>query len=100
VPETLRLVHGPDNSAVDTLVERKSRFAALSRRRGRNENIHGLLCQVRPIGTDPPTASQGAPNHTAWLVNGCPRKALDWRTSAQAMVEEIAGFSNRVALDY
>ncbi|MBC7163330.1 MAG: IS30 family transposase, partial [Immundisolibacter sp.] len=43
--------------------------------------------------------SQTALNDIARLLNGRPRKTLDWRTPDEAMAEEIANFSKRVALD-
>ena len=45
------------------------------------------------------TASQTMLNDIARLLNGRPRKTLDWRTPEEAMAEEIANLSNRVALD-
>ena len=67
--------------------------------RGSNENTNGLLRQFMPKGTDLGNLSQTWLNDVAALMNNRPRKTLDWRTSAQAMTEEIAVFKSTVALD-
>lgn len=67
--------------------------------RGSNENTNGLLRQFLPKGVDLSQASQEYLNQVAKLMNGRPRKTLGWKTSAEAIEEEILQFKSPVALD-
>ena len=57
--------------------------------RGTNENTNGLLRQYFPRGTD--LAAHGATElaAVALALNERPRKALGWRTPAEAMEEAL-----------
>ncbi len=63
-----------------------------------NENTNGLLRQFMPKGVDLSKASQEYLNNVADLMNARPRQTLGWKTSNQALEEEIAQFNSRVAL--
>jgi len=61
--------------------------------RGSNENTNGLLRQFLPKGIDLSHVSQLELNRIAKLLNGRPRKTLNWKTPDQVMTEEIKKFS-------
>ena len=67
--------------------------------RGSNENTNGLLREFLPKGAELSHLSQTYLNDLARLLNNRPRKTLGWKTPNEAMAEEMAAFSNRVALD-
>jgi len=67
--------------------------------RASNENTNGLLRQFLPKGQDLSLCSQTMLNDIARLLNGRPRRTLNWKTPDEVMTEEIKKFNQTVALD-
>lgn len=65
--------------------------------RGTNENTNGLLRQYFPKGTDLSQHSAGDIAAVASTLNARPRKALGWRTPAEALDQQLSAANNRVA---
>ena len=63
-------------------------------KRGTNENTNGLLRQYFPKGTD--LARYGVAELAAvtMAINNRPRKALDWRTPAEAFADHLSSCLN------
>jgi IS30 family transposase len=66
--------------------------------RGTNENTNGLLRQYFPKGTDLSRHSREAIESVASALNSRPRKALGWKTPAEALQDHISSINRgRVA---
>ena len=65
--------------------------------RGTNENTNGLLRQYFPKGTDLSAHSADDIAAVAMTLNSRPRKALGWRTPAEALDQYLRGAKRYVA---
>ena len=57
--------------------------------RGTNENTNGLIRQFFPKGTDFSKVSRRAIKHVQALLNGRPRKVLNWRFPCEALRDHL-----------
>jgi IS30 family transposase len=53
--------------------------------RGTNENTNGLIRQFFPKNTNFKNVSRAQIKHAQHLLNGRPRKTLNWKTPYEAM---------------
>jgi len=58
--------------------------------RGSNENSNGLLREFYPKKTDLALVRQKDLTHNLFLINSRPRKCLDWKSSIQVFLHEVA----------
>lgn len=58
--------------------------------RGTNENTNGLIRQFFPKGTDFSKVLRREVKHVQDLMNGRPRKVLEWRTPYEAWQKDVA----------
>ena len=58
--------------------------------RGSNENTNGLLRQYFPKGTDLSGYGEAELDAVAHTLNSRPRKALGWKTPAEALAEVLS----------
>lgn len=57
--------------------------------RGSNENANGLLREFFPKAYDLSLVSEGEMENALRLINGRPRKCLNWKTAHEAFQHEL-----------